>query len=397
MSLLLGDCLKRMKEIDDESVDLIYLDPPFFTQKEQALKSRDNSKQYSFDDTWNSIDEYRVYIEERLRECFRVLKRTGSVFLHCDKSASHHLRMALDNVFGYNNFRSEIIWYYKRWSNSKKGLLNNHQTLYFYSKTGDFKFNTIYTEYSLTTNIDQILQDRVRNEHGKSEYKRNKNGDAILGKAKKGVPLSDVWEIPFLNPKAAERVGYPTQKPIVLLERIINICTDENDVVLDPFAGSGTTLIAAKLLNRQFVGIDMSPDAVELAYARLRNPIKSNSYLLERGKSSYKNLTDEELNILRSIDAIPVQRNKGIDGFLKEYYNDKPVSVRIQKKNEPLSEAKCNLVNASKRKQCSLMILIRTQKDDLYEKLLVEHEDELGTLLVLDSYDIKIKDWIKNI
>lgn len=305
MSLLLGDCLKRMKEIDDESVDLIYLDPPFFTQKEQALKSRDNSKQYSFDDTWNSIDEYRVYIEERLRECFRVLKRTGSVFLHCDKSASHHLRMALDNVFGYNNFRSEIIWYYKRWSNSKKGLLNNHQTLYFYSKTGDFKFNTIYTEYSLTTNIDQILQDRVRNEHGKSEYKRNKNGDAILGKAKKGVPLSDVWEIPFLNPKAAERVGYPTQKPIVLLERIINICTDENDVVLDPFAGSGTTLIAAKLLNRQFVGIDMSPDAVELAYARLRNPIKSNSYLLERGKSSYKNLTDEELNILRSIDAIP--------------------------------------------------------------------------------------------
>jgi len=335
-------------------------------------------------------------MEERLRECFRVLKRTGSIFLHCDKSASHHLRMALDNVFGYNNFQSEIIWNYKRWSNSKKGLLNNHQTLYFYSKTQDFKFNTIYTDYSLTTNVDQILQDRVRNEHGKSEYKKDKDGKAILGKAKQGVPLSDVWEIPFLNPKAAERVGYPTQKPILLLERIINICTDENDVVLDPFVGSGTTLVAAKLLNRRFIGIDISPDAVELSSARLDRPIKTNSYLLEKGKSSYKNLTDEELNILRSIDAVPVQRNKGIDGFLKEYYNNKPISIRIQKKNESLNEAKRNLINASKRKQCSLMILIKTELNDLYGERLIRDESDNTTLLIMDSYNTKIRNWIKN-
>lgn len=395
MSLLLGDCLEKMKEIEDESVDLIYLDPPFFTQKEQSLKPRDNSKQYSFDDTWNSIDEYRIYIEERLKECLRVLKKTGSIFLHCDKSASHHLRLALDNVFGYNNFQSEIIWNYKRWSNSKKGLLNNHQTLYFYSKTEDFKFNTMYTDYSVTTNIDQILQDRVKNEHGKSEYKKDENGDVILGKAKKGVPLSDVWEIPFLNPKAAERVGYPTQKPILLLERIINICTDENDVVLDPFVGSGTTLVASKLLNRRFIGIDMSQDAIELCSTRLDNPIKTKSHLLEKGKGSYKNLTDEEINILKSIDAVPVQRNKGIDGFLKEHYSDKPVSVRIQKENESLTEAKRNLINASKKKQCALMILIKTNRDDLYDELLVE-EENLGTILVIDSYDIKIKNWIEN-
>ena len=395
MSLLLGDCLEKMKKIANESVDLIYLDPPFFTQKEQSLKSRDNSKQYSFDDTWNSIDEYRVYIEERLKECLRILKKTGSIFLHCDKSASHHLRLALDNVFGYNNFQSEIIWNYKRWSNTKKGLLNNHQTLYFYSKTEYFKFNTMYTDYSVTTNIDQILQDRVKNEHGKSEYKKDKNGNIILGKAKKGVPLSDVWEIPFLNPKATERVGYPTQKPILLLERIINICTDENDVVLDPFAGSGTTLVASKLLNRRFIGIDMSQDAIDLCYTRLDNPIKTKSHLLEKGKSSYKNLTDEEINILKSIDAVPVQRNKGIDGFLKKHYSDKPVSVRIQKENESLTEAKRNLINASKKKQCSLMILIKTNRDDLYDELLVE-EENIGTVLVLDSYDIKIQNWIEN-
>ena len=162
--ILLGDSLIKLREIDENSVDLIYLDPPFFTQRTQKQKTRNNEKEYSFDDKWNSIDDYRMYIQERLVECKRVLKNTGSIFLHCDKSASHHLRIALDNVFGVNNFQSEIIWTYKRWSNSKKGLLNNHQNIYFYSKTSDFKFNTIYTDYSETTNIDQILQDRVKNE-----------------------------------------------------------------------------------------------------------------------------------------------------------------------------------------------------------------------------------------
>lgn len=395
MSLLLGDCLERMRDIDNESIDLIYLDPPFFTQREQALKPRDNSKKYSFDDKWDSIDAYRIYMEERLRECFRVLKRTGSIFLHCNKSASHHLRIALDNTFGVNNFQSEIVWYYKRWSNSKKGLLNNHQNIYFYSKTADFKFNTIYTNYSLTTNIDQILQDRVRNEHGKSEYKKDENGDVVLGKAKKGVPMSDVWEIPFLNPKAAERVGYPTQKPILLLERIIKLCTDEGDIVLDPFVGSGTTLVAAKLLNRKFVGIDTQQDALELASKRLDNPVKTNSYLLDKGKDRYKNLTDEELNILEIMDAVPVQRNKGIDGFLREYFNGKPISVKIQKKNESLSEARQYLISASKKKKCSLMVLVRTQRDDLYDELLIEERND-SSLLVVDRYDIQIKNWIKS-
>ena len=138
-------------------MDLIYLDPPFFTQKTLKQKTRDNEKEYSFDDKWENIDEYRLYIKERLVECKRVLKKTGSIFLHCDKLASHHLRLALDDVFGVDNFQSEIIWTYKRWSNSKKGLLNNHQNIYFYSKTEHFKFNTIYTDYSETTNIDNNL------------------------------------------------------------------------------------------------------------------------------------------------------------------------------------------------------------------------------------------------
>lgn len=116
------------------------------------------------------------------------MKETGSIFLHCDKTASHYLRVCLDEVFGMNMFQSEIIWNYKRWSNSKKGLLNNHQNIYFYSKTGKFKFNTIYTDYSSTTNIDQILADRIKDENSKTKYKLDENGEPLIGKEKRESP-----------------------------------------------------------------------------------------------------------------------------------------------------------------------------------------------------------------
>ena len=157
-----ADCLNYMKTIKDNSIDLIYLNPPFFTQRTQKGVLRNEKKVVEFQDSWKDIEEYIYYIKVRLIEMKRILKDTGSIFLHCDKTASHHLRVLLDNVFGINNFQSEIIWSYKRWSNSKKGLLNSHQNIYFYSKSSKFKFNTIYTDYSATTNIDQILQQRKR-------------------------------------------------------------------------------------------------------------------------------------------------------------------------------------------------------------------------------------------
>ena len=399
--ILLGDCLVRLKEIDEESVDLIYLDPPFFTQKTLKQKTRDNEKEYSFDDKWENIDEYRLYIQERLVECKRVLKKTGSIFLHCDKLASHHLRLALDDVFGVDNFQSEIIWTYKRWSNSKKGLLNNHQNIYFYSKTEHFKFNTIYTDYSETTNIDNNLQDRVRNKYGKTEYKKNENGEVVLGKPKKGVPMSNVWDIPYLNPSAAERVGYPTQKPISLLERIIDIVTDEGDVVLDPFMGSGTTLVAAKLKNRQYIGIDKSVEAIDLAKKRLESPIKTESMVLKKGRQSYKNLSEDELNILNQIGAVPVQRNKGIDGFLKEYYKDSPVAIRIQKRDEDLNTAMKSMKNEGKKKGCKLMILIKTINiENNQEPLDISSEVDVANdnekIIIIESYNTQIKNLINN-
>ncbi len=390
--IILDDSLNTMKNMDKEVVDVIYLDPPFYTQEIQKLSSHENEEDYSFSDKWKCMDEYLDYMKIRLRQCKRILKDTGSIFVHCDRNASHYLKVLLDRIFGVNNFQSEIVWYYKRWSNSKKGLGNNHQIIFFYSKTPKFKFNKIYTEYSETTNVDQILQERVRDEKGKSVYKCDENGEVVFGKSKKGVPLSDVWEIPYLNPKAKERVGYPTQKPIILLEQIIKLVTDENDIVFDPFMGSGTTLVAAKMLNRRYLGVDISKNAVELAKSRLKAMVKTESYLLKKGKMAYRNLSEKQVNILKSINATPVQRNSGIDGFLDEYIEGRPVSVKIQKEQETLDEAVNRLCKSSKTKKCIYMILIRTHLDmfDMHQ-----YSDYPNNLFIIDAYDLTIKDMLE--
>lgn len=391
--IFLGDCLDLMSNVKDESVDLIYMDPPFYTQTVQKLSDK-QGRQYSFDDSWATIEDYVEYIRLRFKECRRVLKDTGSIFVHCDRNASHYLKIALDKVFGECSFQSEIVWSYKRWSNSKKGLLNNHQIIFFYSKTADFKFNTMYTDYSETTNVDQILQDRVRDENGKSKYKTDDNGVVVMGQAKKGVPLSDVWEIPYLNPKAKERVGYPTQKPIILLEQIIKLVTDEGDLVLDPFAGSGTTLVAAKMLNRNYLGFDISKDAVELTNSRLDELVKTESILLKKGKKAYQNLDKNCLAVINSIDAVPVQRNSGIDGFLKEHIDGGSVSIRIQRENETLGETIAKLTKASKTKQCSYMVAIRTHKD-IFET--VNYHELKSNIIIIDRYDLQLEKTISEI
>lgn len=357
-----GNCIEKLQEIEANLVDLVYFDPPFFTQKKHSLANRDNSKIYEFDDKYDSLEEYLSLIENTLIQCKRVLKNTGSVFLHCDKTASHYIRIVMDKVFGNENFQSEIVWSYKRWSNAKKGLLNSHQIIFFYSKTENFKFNMLYTDYSATTNLDQILQDRERNKNGKSVYKRDENGKAILGKEKKGVPLSDVWEIPYLNPKAKERTGYPTQKPVLLLNQVINIATDEGDLVLDPFCGSGTTCVSAKSLNRNYLGIDISLNAVDLANSRLEKMIISESNLLNKGINDYFEKTEKELAILENINAFPVQRNAGIDGFLKEHYDGIPVPVKIQNDYETIEDAIEKLERASIGKNYIMKIVIQTKE-----------------------------------
>ena len=385
-----GNCVEKLKEIEANKVDLIYFDPPFFTQRKHSLTNKDNSKTYEFDDKYNSIEEYLELVENVLLESKRVLKNTGSVFLHCDKTASHNIRVVMDKIFGRENFQSEIIWSYKRWSNAKKGLLNSHQVIFFYSKTQDFKFNTLYTDYSATTNLDQILQDRERNENGKSVYKKDENGNVILGKEKKGVPLSDVWEIPYLNPKAKERTGYPTQKPVLLLNQILNIVTDEGDLVVDPFCGSGTTCVSAKSLKRQFIGIDISKDAVELANSRLEEMVISESNLLNKGTNEYQEKTEKELAILQNINAFPVQRNSGIDGFLKDHFEGMPVPVKIQGEYETIEDAIEKLEKASLGRDYKMKILIQTRETGISRLFGFESD-----VTIIKSLELQTKDLLK--
>ena len=198
--------------------------------------------------------------------------------------------------------------------------------------------------------------------------------------------MSDVWEIPFLNPKAKERTGYPTQKPIELLDRIIEISTDECDRVLDLFCSSGTTLVSAKLLVRKYYGIDTNAEAIALTQSRLEVPCKITSNLLRVGKNAYKTKSSDELSILQQFDCDIVQRNKGIDAFFKKHYTKAPVALRIQKEYEAIEDAANLLYTAATKKGCSFMILITTE--------VVSNEDLQNfpnNMIVISKYAARFK------
>lgn len=354
-----GDCLHILAGLPSCSVNLVYLDPPFFTQSKQTLKSR-TFTEYSFDDTWPSITAYIDFLRQRLQQVKRIMHHEATIFVHCDRNASHHIRLLLDELFGADHFLSEIIWTYKRWSNTRKNLLPTHQTIFMYRKSDAYTFNPMFQDYSETTNLDQILQKRERNAQGKAVYVTDAQGEVVLNGPKKGVPLSDTWDIPYLNPKARERTGYPTQKPLLLLERIIQLSSNVGDTILDPFCGSGTTCVAAHLLDRHYIGVDISPDAVALSRERLAQPVRSGSNLLDKGRDAYKNLPDAVTTLLQSLPVKLVQRNSGIDAIHDTFIEGQPVVIRVQRDGEELMAAANKLHRAGRKKKARLMLLIRT-------------------------------------
>lgn len=283
-----GDCLLVMrKDIPPESVDLIYLDPPFFTGKIQKgiAKWQPGAMEVSYEDSkkfWGDTEKvnamrtkspewlrhialarpdfasYLFYMMERLEACHKVLKDTGSLYLHCDEKASHYLKMIMDEIFGYANFRNEVIWHYRRWTAEASKFQKMHDTILYYSKTSQYKFNPPIIPYTESSDKD----------YEKGYHTRVKNGQTTRLTKKDGVVANDVWQIQFLNPMSTERVGYPTQKPLALLERVIKASSNEGDTILDPFCGCGTAIIAAQKLNRQWIGIDISKDAYEVSSRR---------------------------------------------------------------------------------------------------------------------------------
>ena len=245
--VLLGDNLIHLISIESNSIDLIYLDPPFNTGKVWTGTGG------TFNDKFASKEEYLKFIEIRLKEMKRILKETGSIYLHCDPSISHYLKIKMDDIFGEDNFRNEIIWHYNNATRGNSTFAKSHDCIFWYSKSNEYCFNR-----------EQIL---VPYQSKMTEWVyKNKNKETPKGKTP-----DDVIILSALNAMSKEREGYPTQKPVELLERIIIASSNIGDIVLDPFCGSGTALVAAKKLGRHHIGIDKSKDAVEITEERLSN------------------------------------------------------------------------------------------------------------------------------
>ena len=348
-----GDNLDVMRGMNSETIDLIYLDPPFNSNRNYSAPIGSEAAGAAFKDTWalSDVDEawhgeiadrdpalyaiiaaaglahgkgmksYLIMMAVRLMEMRRLLKDTGSIYLHCDPTASHYLKSLMDAIFGASNFKNEIVW---RRTPAKalmtKRLPANHDLLFAYQMADQSTWNpdSVFVPYD-PNNLDEKTASKYRHREPDGRLYRldnllNPNKDRpnltyeFLGVIRvwrwtrdrmqaaydaglvvqskpggvpqlkrylheqKGRPLGDVWtDIQPINSQAKERIGYPTQKPLALLDRIIKASSDEGDVVLDPFCGCATALVAADRLQRQWVGIDLSPLAAKLVHKRLRD------------------------------------------------------------------------------------------------------------------------------
>jgi len=420
-SLYFGDNLNILRdEIKSESVDLIYLDPPFNSKRDYNLlfktpKGHDSDAQITaFDDTWhwgeqaerefsellhqqntdvsemiqalrNFLNEsdmmaYLVIMANRLLELHRVLKKNGSLYLHCDPTASHYLKLVLDTVFGADNFRNEIIWKRRQgMHNTSKSFGTVTDSIFFYSKSSSFTFNKQFGEYNpkyiedffkytdengrryqladLTNPADRpnlkysykgypsppkgwaVSKERMEqmDKEGRLWFPKDPNG-RIRRKQyldeREGQPIESLWtDILPVSAQAAERLGYPTQKPLALLERIIQASSNEGDIVLDPFCGCGTAVYAAQTLKREWIGIDITHLAISLIEKRMKDAFKNITFEIHgtpKDLDGARNLAQRDKYQFQwwacsLVNAQPFQGKKkgadgGIDGLL--YFQD---------------------------------------------------------------------------
>lgn len=259
-----GDNLKIMKDMESESVDLIYLDPPFFSGRNYEVIWDDDAEVRLFGDRFEGgIWHYINWMVERLEQCHRVLKPTGSIYLHVDWHAVHYLKVEMDKIFGYGNFVNEIIWAYNTSGKSKQHFGRKHDTVLVYSKSK----NCIFNEQRVKDEGKNISRYNKIDEDGNRYYMRSGKYKVVY---KGTVPLTDTWtDLPAITNNAKECLGYSTQKPEALLNRIIKASSNPNDIVFDPFCGCGTSAAVAKKLGRQYIGIDVSPTACKLIAKRV--------------------------------------------------------------------------------------------------------------------------------
>lgn len=373
--LYFGDCLDVLKKFAREHpkgfIDLIYIDPPFNSKRDynilfEHIEMEDTKAQReAFTDTWSNVSyidslneladlhddvyqflktldriniststvSYLTTMAIRIFYMHKVLKDTGSFYLHCDPNMSHYLKVICDLIFGRNNFRNEIVWHYKRWTNIQTQYQRMHDIILFYTKSKKHTFHPLETEMSKSqrkkfergwdSNVIQteqgkfsqiIVYDTEKFEQmvnsGKIDLNKFKN---IIYRKKPTVSMPDVFQIPILNSQSKERLGYPTQKPEALLEKIILASSNEGDIVADFFCGCGTTIAVANRLNRQWIGVDISHLAIRLVLKRLTDP-----YDDETKKAILKEI--EIHGFPRDIASAKELANKGTKGRLEFQY-----------------------------------------------------------------------------
>lgn len=257
------DNLKRLALLPSASVDLIYLDPPFFSNRHYEVIWGDEAEVRSFADRWEGgINHYVEWMRERTFEMWRVLKPSGSLYLHCDWHASHYLKVMLDDVCGAEHFQNEIVWHYRGGGVSPRRFGRRHDSIFFYTKGKNWVFN-----------VDEVRTPYSDDSLARLKYKARSFRGSRVYDAYEPNPLGkhpdDVLMIQPIMPSSKERLGYPTQKPERLLEVFIKASSNPGDTVLDPFAGCGTSLVVAHAHQRQWIGIDISPTACNLIRRRL--------------------------------------------------------------------------------------------------------------------------------
>ena len=387
-SIYEGDNLEILNKFPSESVNLIYLDPPFFSNRHYEVIWEDGAELRAFQDRWQGgIEHYITWMEPRLRECQRILKKNGSIYLHCDWHAEAHLKILMDKIFGENNFQNQIVWKRAAAHNDPRRYGNIHDVILFYSKSKEYVWNPQYTDYSQEYldaewnktpsgrmyKCENMLDPRNTMEefnfHGTvARWRTNKVGMEELWNAKQtdvpkshgriklgrdgepikrcrikfldemqGVPLQSWWDdISYIAGKSDERLGYPTQKPVALLNRIVKSSSNEGDIVLDPFCGCGTTLVAAHKLGRKWIGIDVSPTACKLIIKRFRAKFATNPHLVKGTVDSkyIKKLQPFDFQNWVVVDKFlgNVSRTKsgdqGVDGLTPQISGGFPIQVK---------------------------------------------------------------------
>ena len=261
MRALLPTCAGR--------VDLVYLDPPFGTGGSFALTERaggEGDEVPAYSDRWSlGLGEYLSTMLEQLSLMRALLSDRGALFLHCDWHVSHYLRCLLDEVFGADCFKNEIVWRYRRWPARTRVFQRMHDVLFWYGKTPDDRhaWTPLFEPLAASTLETWGTKRQI------ADFSTGRRKPSQTDEETRGAPMSDVWDIGIIAPIARERVGYPTQKPEALLQRIVSATTQPGDLVADFFAGSGTTLAAAEKLGRRWIGCDAGRAAIHASRKRL--------------------------------------------------------------------------------------------------------------------------------